>query len=374
MESSPGAMKKIMTALFAAVLALAMASCKEQKQEKPRAALVRTSKAVQKDIPLEIRAIGEAEALSSVEVRSQVSGPIVKVHIQEGQYVGKGAPLFTIDPRPFEVTLKQAQAQLARDRAQHEKAMADARRYDELVQKGYVAQAEYEQFRTAAAALGATVEADMALVEKARIELGYCYIRAPFAGKTGSIAFDQGNIIRPGDAAPLGTIFQVEPIYVNFTVPEQDFAAIRSRLGGKPLKVSVATGSFASYEGELTFVDNSVDRATGTIKLKGTVRNRDRGLWPGQFVNVSLRLDVERGAVAVPSKAVMTGQDGQYVFVIGKDMAAEVRPVQSDRAYGDETVIKTGLAPGETVVTEGQLQLAPGMKVQLKEAGPAAGK
>lgn len=367
-----GLRNKIMAVLLAAALPFAISSCSEKKpQERPRTAPVRTSQAVQKDIPLEIKSIGEIEAYSSAAVRPQVSGPVTRVHFIEGQFVRKGDMLFTIDPRPFEVALKQAEAMLARDRAQYEKALADANRYEELVGKGYVARAEYEQFRTAAVALKSVVDADRASVENARLSLTYCYIRAPFSGKTGAIGFDEGNIVRTGDTAPLVTIYQVAPIYVSFTVPEQNLQAIRRHMSGRTLKVVVEPVPGAEvYEGDLSFVDNAVDRSTGTIRLKGTLRNRDNGLWPGQFVNVTLRLDTQRNAVAVPSQAVMTGQNGQYVFVVTKDKSVEMRPVSVDRAHGDETVVRSGINPGETVVIEGQLQLTPGMKVQVKEPVP----
>lgn len=367
--------KKIMVVLFAAALPFVLVSCAEKKQEeRPRTAPVSTAMAVQKDIPLEIKAIGEIEALSSAAVRPQVSGPVTKVHFTEGQFVRKGDMLFTIDPRPFEVALKQAKAQLAKDRAQYEKALADANRYEELVSKGYVAEAEYEQFRTAAEALRSVVDADRAVVENARLELAYCFIRAPFSGKTGTVAFDRGNIVRTGDAAPLVTIYQVAPIYVSFTVPEQSLPAIRGHMTGRALKVTVEPVPGAVYEGGLSFIDNAVDRSTGTIRLKGTLKNRDSGLWPGQFVNVTLRLDIQKNAVVVPSEAVMTGQNGQYVFAVTKDLSAEMRPVSVDRTHGEETVIKSGINPGETVVVSGQLQLTPGMKVQVKEPAPADNK
>lgn len=363
-------LKRLVVAACLAALPFAAASCGAQKQqEKPRSAPVRTAKALQKDIPLEINAIGEMEAFSAVAVRPQVDGPVLKVHFTEGQFVNRGDLLFTIDPRPFEVALRRAEAQLARDKAQADNAAADAARYEELVRKGFVAESQYEQFRAAAEALKATVEADAAAVENARLELGYCYIRAPFAGTTGSTAFDQGNIVRAGDQAPLVTIYQVEPIYASFTLPEQSLPAVRSYMAKGALKARISLDAASSFEGDLSFVDNAVDRATGTIRLKATLKNRDKALWPGQFVTVALRLTTEKGVVVVPSQAVMTGQNGQYVFVI-KDGAAEERQVEADRTYGNETVIRKGVASGEEVVTDGQLQLVPGMKVVIKgEAG-----
>jgi multidrug efflux system membrane fusion protein len=324
-----GLLKRLIMAACMTVLPFAAVSCGAKKQQdKPRSAPVKTAQALQKDVPLEIRVIGEMEAFSSVAVRPQVDGPVLKVHFSEGQFVNKGDILFTIDPRPFEVALKQAEAVLARDRAQAGNASADAKRYEELVGKGYVAESQYEQFRASAEALKATVEADLAAVEDARLTLSYCYIRAPFAGKTGATSFDKGNIVRATDQAALVTIYQVEPIYVSFTVPEQSLPTVMGYMAKGKLKVRVEPDASSAFEGELSFVDNAVDRATGTIRLKGTLKNKDRALWPGQFVNVTLRLAVEKGAVVVPSQAVMTGQDGQYVFVIKDGKTAEERPVR----------------------------------------------
>jgi multidrug efflux system membrane fusion protein len=374
MKDRKGLLKRLVAAACLFALPFAAASCGAKKEpQKPRSAPVRTAAAVQKDVPLEMTAIGEMEAFSSVAVRPQVDGPVLKVHFSEGQYVEKGELLFTIDPRPFEVALRAAEAQLARDKAQADNAAADAGRYEELVRKGYVAQSQYEQFRAAAEALQATVRADAAAVENAKLTLGYCYIRAPFAGKTGSTAFDSGNIVRAGDSLPLVTIYQVEPIYASFTLPEQSLPLVRNYMAKGGLTVRVSPGAASEYEGKLTFVDNAVDRATGTIRLKATLRNSEKALWPGQFVNVVLRLDVEKGAVVVPSQAVMTGQTGEYVFVV-KDGKAEERRVEAERTYGNETVIRKGVAPGDEVVTDGQLQLVPGMNVEIKQGSPGQGK
>jgi len=362
--------KRLVAAACIMALPFAAVSCGGGKEPaKPRSAPVRTSLAAAKDVPLELTAIGEMEAISSVAVRPQVDGPVLKVHFTEGQFVEKGDLLFTIDPRPFEVALRHSEAQLARDKAQADNAAADAARYEELVARGYVAQSQYEQFRASAEALKATVEAGAAAVENARLTLGYCYIRAPFAGKTGATAFDVGNIVRAGDQAALVTIYQVEPIYASFTLPEQSLPAVRGHMSRGSLTVSVSPDAVSSFTGPLTFIDNAVDRSTGTIRLKATIRNAGRALWPGQFVNVTLRLAVQKGAVVVPTQAVMTGQGGQYVFVV-KDGQAEQRPVDADRTHGAETVVTRGVAPGEEVVTEGQLQLVPGMKVEIRK-GPA---
>lgn len=375
MKDRKGLLKRFAVAACLLALPFAASSCGAKKQQdRPRTAPVRTAKALQKDIPLEIKAIGEMEAFSSVAVRPQIDGPVLKVHFSEGQFVNRGDLLFTIDPRPFEVALKQAEAQLARDKAQADNAAVDAGRYKELVGKGYVAEAQYEQFRAAAEALKATVESDAASVENARLELGYCYIRAPFAGKTGATAFDKGNIVRASDQTALVTIYQVEPIYASFTLPEQSLQALRSYMAKGALDVRVSPDGASSFKGTLSFVDNAVDRATGTIRLKATLKNADKALWPGQFVNVTLRLATQKGAVVVPSQAVMTGQAGQYVFVIKDGKTAEERPVSADRSHEDETVISSGVIAGEEVVIDGQLQLVPGMKVEIKGSAPVQNK
>lgn len=367
-------LEKIVFAAWLALLPAVVSSCAEKKEpEKQRIAPVKTAMAVTRDIPLEINAIGEIEAYSSVKIKSQVGGPVVKVHFSEGQYVKKGDLLFTIDPRPFEVALKQAEATLARDKAQLENAVTDAERYETLVKKGYVAAAQYEQFRTAAEALKATVKADAAAVENAKIQLGYSEIRSPITGRTGSVLFNEGNIVKANDDTELVAIHRIEPIYVSFTVPEQDLGLIKKHMAGGRLRVEASPEGVNPSKGVLTFIDNAVDRQTGTIRLKGTLGNSDSSLWPGQFVNVSLRLTVEKGVLAVPARAVMAGQNGQYVFVIKEDMSAESRPIVVERTYGEDTVVSSGVKKGERVVIDGALQLVPGSKVEIKDGGTAEG-
>lgn len=355
--------------------AVSLSSCsKKAQQEKPRTAPVSVAKATEKDVPVEINAIGEMQAYSSVAVKSQVNGLLLKVHFTEGQYVKKGDLLFSIDPRPFEAALSQAEATLARDRAQLNNAKVDASRYEELVKKGYVAQAQYDQFRTAAEALEGTVKADESTVANAKILLGYTKIHSPLTGRTGGVQINEGNIVRADSDKELVTIYQIEPIYAAFSVPEQNLPEIKSHMAKSRLDVAVTVpeAGDGNYKGELTFVNNTVDRQTGTILLKGTLKNSDRKLWPGQFVNVALKLATERNAVTVPSQAVMAGQKGQYVFVVKNDMTAEQRPVEAGRTYGSETVVSKGVNPGETVITDGQLQVLPGIKVEIK--GGAAEK
>jgi len=324
---------------------------------------------IQKTVPVQINTIGNVEAYSTVSVKSQIGGILDHVHFREGQDVNKGALLFTIDPRPYEAALKQAEANLAKDAAQLENAREEVRRYAELVKKGYVAQEQYDQIRTNAAAFEATVNADKAVVENARLQLKYCYIYSPFNGRTGNLLSHQGNLIKANADNPMVIINQIQPIYVTFSVPEQYLAEIKKYMsGGKILvKVFITTEKDNPEEGVLTFVDNTVDAATGTIKLKATFTNNKKRLWPGQFVDVVIVLTTQPNAIVVPSQSVQTGQKGQYVFVIKDDLTVEDRFVTAGGTLNSETVIEKGLQAGEKVVTDGQLRLVPGAKVQLKE-------
>ena len=325
--------------------------------------------AVEKTMPVQFEAVGTVEPYSTVSIRSQVTGAITKVHFQEGQDVKEGDLLFTVDPRPFEATLKQAEANLAKDRAVLANAREQARRYEELVKKQYVSQEQYDQIKTNADAVEATVDADKATVENAKVQLSYCRIFSPVTGRTGSLLVNEGNVVRTNDATPLVTINQVSPIYVTFSLPEQNLPEIKRRLAaGKLIVQAVFPANDQRPErGDLSFVDNSVDRTTGTIKLKGTFANGERRLWPGQFVKAVLKL-ADQDAVVVPSDAVQTGQQGQQVFVVRPDSGVDVRPVVVSRSLNGESVIERGLQPGERVVTDGQFLLAPGSRVQVKTA------
>lgn len=359
--------------VFAMLLVIAACSpgkTEKQNQQKPPAPVV-VATTVRKDVPVQILAIGNVEAYAVVSVRSQVGGQLSKVHFSEGQYVKKGDLLFTIDPRPYEAAVKQAEANLARDSAQMENARQEARRYEELVKKGYVAQSQYDQVRTNADALAAVVLADKAAVESAKLQLSYCFIHSPITGRLGSILVNEGNLIKANDDKFMVVIHQVEPIYVNFSVPERHVNEIKKQYTaqGKVLRVDAATTEQEerAVQGVLTFMDNTVDRATGTIRLKGTFDNRERLLWPGQFVKVNLRLSTLPGAITVPLQAVQIGQQGQYVFVVKPDLTVEMRPVTPGRTFDSEVVVETGLEPGEKVVTDGQLRLVPGSKVEIKQ-------
>lgn len=351
------------------LLPLLVAACtrKEQAPQKPPAPVI-VAMAVQKTVPVQIKAVGNAEPYSTVAVKSQIGGTLVKVHFREGQEVNKGALLFTIDPRPYEAALRQAEANLAKSRAQLENARKEVQRYAELVKKGYVAQEQYDQISTNAASLEAIVNADTAVVENARLQLKYCSIYSPITGRTGDLAAHEGNLIKANADTPIVIINQVQPIYVTFSVPEQHLSDIKHYMAGNILKVEALLSNIdeKAEQGVLTFVDNAVDPATGTIKLKGTFANKEKRLWPGQFVNAVLTLTLQPDAVVVPSQAIQTGQAGQYVYVIKDDMTAEVRNVTVGRALNGETVIDKGLQPGERVVTDGHLRLLPEAKVSIK--------
>jgi len=351
-------------------------ACSGGKAEPPKkpAVPVTVATVVQKKVPVLMRAIGNVEAYSTVGVKSQIGGVLMRVHFKEGQDVNKGALLFTIDPRPYEAALKQAEANLAKDTAQVENAREETRRYAELVKKGYVAQEQYDQIRTNAAALEATVNAGKAAVENAQLQLKYCFIYAPFSGRTGSLISYEGNLIKATADTSMVVINQVQPINVTFSVPEQYLPEIKKYMASGRVKVAAVIGKDEAHpvEGVLTFVDNAVDMTTGTIKLKATFANSEKRLWPGLFVNVSVILTTQPDAIVVPSQAIQTGQSGSYVFVIKDDLTAESRPVVGGRTLDGETVVEKGLQAGDKVVTDGQLRLVPGVKVEIKQAQAAA--
>jgi multidrug efflux system membrane fusion protein len=329
---------------------------------------------VQKAVPVQIRAVGNAEPFATVSVKSQVTGVLMKAHFKEGQDVKQGQLLFTIDPRPLEAAVKQAEANLARDVAQLKNLREQVKRYAELVEKQYVSREQYDQIRTNADAMEAVVDADRAALDNAKVQLSYCYIYAPVEGRLGSLLVNEGNLVRVNDGTPLVVINQVSPMNVTFSVPENHLADLKRHMAQGQLKVAA---SFPSDEGHpeigvLEFVDNTVDRATGTIKLKGVFTNRERRLWPGQFINVALTLRTHSGAVVIPSEAVQVGQEGQHVFVVKPDKTVEVRPVTLESTNEGEAVIAKGLAPGEQIVREGQFLLGPGSRIEIKDLARTA--
>jgi multidrug efflux system membrane fusion protein len=411
---------------------LALAGCDGRASGTQRAAPtpavpVLAVEAVRKEVPLEIGVIGTVQALTTVGVKSQIAGQVVKVHFTEGQDVSAGQLLFTIDPRPFEASVAQAEAtvgrdtaqlrqaeaalaqrhadvqqagaNLERDQAQLENARVQERRYKTLVEKEMVARELYDQYRTNLSALEATVTADRAAVanakaaalaaqagvenaraviradeamlQTARLNLGYTTIRAPMQGRTGNLMLQAGNVVKANEDNPMVVIAQVHPIYVSFAVPQQHLAAIKQYQAAGPLAVrATPTGVPKAAVGRLTFINNTVDPTTATIQLKGTFDNADNVLWPGQYVEVALTLTQE-SAVVVPSQAVQPGQQGPYVFVVKPDLTVQPRPVELGRRLAAETIVTKGLAPGERVVTDGQLRLMPGSRVEIKTGKPS---
>ncbi len=345
-------------------------SCSKKTAPPPKPPVPVTAGTVeQKTVPVQIRVIGNVEPYSTVSVKSQIGGILMRVHFREGQDVNNGALLFTIDPRPYEAAVKQAEANLSKDNAQLENAREEVRRYAELVKKGYVAQEQYDQIRTNAATFEATVNADKAVLENARLQLKYCYIYSPLAGRTGNLFANEGNLIKANADNPMVVLNQIQPIYVTFSVAEQYLSDIKKYMADGKVLVNafITKGEENPEEGLLTFVDNTVDVATGTIKLKATFANKRKRLWPGQFVDVVMVLTTQPNAIVVPTQAIQAGQKGQYVFVIRKDLTAEDRVVTVGRTLNSETVVEKGLQAGEQVVTDGQLRLVPGAKVQIKE-------
>ncbi|HEY2796761.1 MAG TPA: efflux RND transporter periplasmic adaptor subunit [Thermoanaerobaculia bacterium] len=360
--------------LIAIAVAAPVASCTRQAAPPPPETVpVRVGTVAQKSVPIQIRNIGTVQPITSVSVKALVSGEILTVHLHEGQDVRKGDLLFSIDPRPYQAALAQAEAALARDRAMSTNAETDIQRYEDLVKKDYVTRQQYDSVKANAEATQATVRSDQAAVERARLDLSYCSIRSPIDGRTGSVMVQVGNVVKPNDVT-LVTINQIAPIYVSVAVPERDLAEIRRRQTGNRLAVTAedsATGKSLAT-GDLTFIDNAVDRATGTILLKATFANANHMLWPGEYVNAVLTLATEANAVVAPSGAVQNGQQGSFVYVVKADNTVESRPVTPGRLIAEGTVIQSGLAPGEKVVTDGQLRLQPGSKVEILGAEPAA--
>jgi multidrug efflux system membrane fusion protein len=330
--------------------------------------------AVQKSVPVQLRAVGNVEPFNTVSVKSQVTGVLQKAHFKEGQDVKKDQLLFTIDPRPLEAALKQAEANLVRDSAQLRNMREQARRYAELVEKQYVSREQYDQIKANADAAEAVVDSDKAAVDNAKVQLSYCYIYSPVNGQVGSLLVNEGNLVRVNDGAPLVVINQLTPINVTFAVPEQNLADVKRHMAGGRLSVQA---NFPSDEGRpekgwLSFVDNTVDRATGTIKLKAVFDNQAKRLWPGQFINIALLLSTQGEAIVVPSEAVQVGPNGQQVFVVKEDKGVELRPVTVVQTNEGESVISKGLAAGEQVVREGQFLLGPGSRVDIKEPSKVA--
>lgn len=390
-------MRRRLFPVLALVLSVFFTSCKREEVRAsgpPPAVPVTVAKAEVQSVPTDIRAVGTVEPFSTVQVKSLVAGALQKVRFTEGSDVKAGDLLFEIDPRPYrealrqaqgavsrdEAQMRQAEANLARDRAQLRNAEADAARYEELVKEKVVSRSQYDQFKTNADALResvradqaaietarATLETDRAAVERAKLDLGYCEIRSPLSGRTGNLLVNAGNLVKANGDNALVVINQVSPIFVSFGVPQQQFDAVRRSGQGKKLAVTalIQGGDRKAEQGNLAVIDNTIDATTGTIRLKAVFDNRERLLWPGRFVDVSLTLGVLANAVVVPSEAVQSGQKGLFVYVVKQDQTVDLRMVKTGPAVQSKIVIESGVTDGETVVTDGQLLLRPGAKVK----------
>ncbi|MBZ5592328.1 MAG: efflux RND transporter periplasmic adaptor subunit [Acidobacteriia bacterium] len=383
-------------------LCLLSLGCSSQSAPPPTmpAVPVTVATAVERTVPIQLRLIGNVESYASITVKAQVAGELVRIHFTEGQEVRKGDLLFEIDRRPYEQALhqaeanlnrdiaqqQQAEANLARDIAQAENARTQAARYAKLATEGVISKEQNDTMRTSARSADestradqaaiesarAAVLADKAAVEKAKLDREYCEIHSPIDGRTGSLQVKQGTLIKSNADTAMVTVNQLYPTYVTFSVPEDQLGAIRKSMAQGPLAVEahVPSDPGEPARGQLSFIDNTVDSATGSIKLKATFSNKERKLWPGQFVNVVLTIGADSNATVVPSEAVQNGQQGPFAFVVKADQTVENRVLTVGRTIGRETVITKGIAPGETVVTDGQLRLIQGFKVNIVTNGP----
>jgi membrane fusion protein, multidrug efflux system len=365
---------------------------------------VAVAKAELRSIPVQLRQIGAVEPITTIAVKAQVGGELVKVLFTEGQDVKKGQELFEIDPRPYQQALDQAQANLNRDNALIAQAQANiskdqaqaknakilADRYAALFKDGISSKEQSESYQTtlgvqleairadqaALTSSQAAAESDRAAIETAKLNLSYCSIRSPIDGRAGSLLVQAGNLVKANDTNALVNINQITPINVTFSVPQQQLPEIRRYNSTRPLTVEASVNGDSvsrSVKGQLSFIDNTVDNTTGTIKLKATFNNTDHVLWPGQFVNVVLTLKTITDAVVVPSETIQSGQKGQFAFVVKPDQTAELRVVTPGETVDKMTVVQKGISAGETVVTDGQLRLFPGAAVRLASAtNPAA--
>lgn len=357
---------------------------------------VTVAMAEQRDVPLEVRQIGSVEAVSVIAVKAQIGGELVKVLFKEGDDVHKGQQLFEIDPRPYQQSIDQAQASvvkdqaliaqaeanLSRDKVQAANAKEQADRYAALAKDGLISKDQNSQYQTAFNAQTETVRADEAAInsakatlnvdqaalETARLNLSYCFIPSPIDGRAGSLLVQAGNLVKANDTNALVNINQMQPVYVSFSVPEQLLGEVRQYDQGHPLPVTAIVAPDHRASGILTFIDNTVDNTTGTVKLKAQFPNADRSLWPGQFVNVVMTLRTLRGVTVIPSEAVQSGQQGQFVYLVQSDGTVTNRNVRLGEEIDRKIVVESGLAPGDTVVTDGQMRLIPGAKVRVVPA------
>jgi multidrug efflux system membrane fusion protein len=351
---------------------LLLGACAEKKPPPTPPVPVTIAIAERRTMPLELPATGTVEPLQTVAVQAQVGGILQRVAFKEGDEVKQGQVLFELDARPYRAALGQASAILERDRAQAANAAQEAKRYESLAEKEYVTSQQYDQVRTTAAAAQATLAGSQAAVDQARLNLQYATIRAPITGRTGSLLLREGNLVRASMSEPLVKINQLRPILVRFAVPASNLPLIQAHLGKQMVVRAEPSGGGDPSEGTLSFVDNAVDSTTGTILLKGRFPNDDGSLWPGGFVNVRLQLYVEPDALVIPAAAVVSGQQGSFVFVIQPDSSASTKAVTVNRTAGDFAIVTGDVQPGDRVVVDGQLRLRQGSKVQIKAAADTA--
>jgi multidrug efflux system membrane fusion protein len=337
---------------------------------------VTVGQVTRRDMPEQLLGIGTIESAESVMLRPQIDGQLIEVKFEEGQDVKAGDVMFMVDPRPYEAALAEAEAMLAKDQVMAEDAERAAAQMAEALANRAISRRDADKAQAEARAARAQVSSDQAAVDAARLRLEYCRVTSPIDGRAGSLLANVGNIVEARQT-DLVQINQIAPIYASFAVPEQNLARIRAQQAAAPLRVAATipgTGSDAGepIQGELSFIDNKVDTTTGTVRLKAVFENADRRLWPGQFVNLVLTISVESGAVVAPSSAVQKGQGGTFVYVVKDDRTVEQRAVVSSRRIGNDLVISSGLQPGETVVTDGQLRLVPGAAIEIVEKAPAS--
>jgi multidrug efflux system membrane fusion protein len=339
--------------------------CAQKKTSRNVRVPVRVASTAEQPMPFVLTSVGTVEALRTASVGSQVGGVVTRISFREGDVVRAGQTLIQLDPRPFRAALDQARAALARDRARAESARLDAERSKRLFEENVLSAAEWDQKRAEAEALAATVRADSAMVATARLNLEYTSIRAPISGRTGRLTVNTGDYVRAATSEPLVTVLEPHPIRVRFAIPEREVPLLQRHLREGP-RVEIRPGSAAPRDGKLIFVDNAVDPVSGTLLLKGEFANVDGSLVPGQFVDVRLVLYVAERALVIPSQAVSTGQQGPYVYVVQPDSTVAVRPVEIEHTQDELAVVRSGLKPGESVVTDGQLRLSPGARVVIR--------
>lgn len=375
MRPATSVQRQLLTTLSLLYCAFGISACGDPSAAPATAAPatpVTTSPARSSTIPITVEAVGNVEALASVAIKSRVDGQIAEVLVRDGQDVRKGAMLFQLDPRPFEIQLRQAQANLARDKALHAAAVAQEARYRDLLKQGFVTPDGYAQIKGNLDTLDAAVQTDQGAIDTAQLQLDYTRIRAPMSGRLGKIALQQGNLVKANDTAALVTLNQLDPIYVSFSLREQLLPDVREALarGAARVEAQDPQGKTAPALGVLSFVDNAVDTGTGTIRLRATFPNTNDQLWPGQFVSIKLLLGEETAALTIPLAAVQTGPKGTYVYVVGADSKVAQRDVVVSRSTPDAAVIRSGLKAGERVIVDGQSRVGPGAAVT--EQKPAA--